>query len=68
MSTLVQKDVTFSEVKLTFVILTIKILIPVQVKLGAPNAGLLLLCVSPAWRAIFLTILPANDHDFHQTL
>ena len=47
------KKVTFSNVTLTLVILTIRILIPVQVKRGAPKGCELLLCVSPAWRAIF---------------
>ena len=62
------KKCHISNVKRTFVIFTEKNLLPAYVKPIALKAGLLLLCVSPAWRAIFLMILPANHHDFHQTI
>ena len=50
---MVKKNITFSHVKLTSVILTFKNHLLTQVKLGALKAGELLLWVSPAWRANF---------------
>ena len=43
------KIITFSMGTVHFVKFTYKILLPLQVKLGAPKAGQLLLWVSPAW-------------------
>ena len=61
-------NVTFPKVKLTFVNVTVKNVIPAMVKLYALKAGLLLLWVSPAWRALFSCIFSSVFIFFHQML
>ena len=59
-------NVTFPKVKLTFVNVTVKNVIPAMVKLYALKAGLLLLWVSLTRRALFLSKFSSNVTIFHQ--
>ena len=62
------KSVSFPKVKLTFVNVTVKNVIPAMVKLYALKAGLLLLWVSLTRRALFLSKFSSNMTIFHQML
>ena len=68
MSPLPPRNVTFPKVKLTFVNVTVKNVIPAMVKLYAPKAALLLLWVSLTRRALFLSKFSSNMIIFHQML